>query len=217
MCGEDALETVVARLIANTRKRARPHNLVQVARDIRLAEGKLGSLSAVSEVVGVSTDMLRQFLSVERLTPRVRMLVEQRAIDLINVIHYMSGFDAEAQEVIAHAVVDGRLSAEDVRALAPLRRRFPELPVGQLISRVEGSRDIRVYVAHFRVPDACIGPGALHKRFEEIVGADNVVSLMVKDQVATLKLTSSGRDELKAAARQRNVSLRKFVDLVARG
>lgn len=212
--GETKQESVIARLIANTCRRKRPNNLIEIARDIRWLQDDLGSLKAVSETIGISTDQLGQFLSVERLCPEVRKLVEERKIDFVNIVHYMRDFDAEAQQVIAGEVIAGRLSGEDIRALAPLHKSLPHLTVDQLVERIQKSRDVKVYVAYFRLPRGFGDADALEKRFEEIIGPTEIVSFTVENQIGTLKLTPSGRKKLQEAAKERDMSLRKFVDAV---
>jgi len=126
----------------------------------------------------------------------------------------MRDFDAEGQEVIAREVVEGRLSGEDMKVLAPLHRSLPHLSVDQLITRVQKSRDIKVYVAYFRVPRGFKEANALESRFAEIVGQDEIVSLTVEGQIGTLKLTSAGRKKLAEASKECKLSLRKFVDAI---
>ncbi len=211
---EGKREIVIARLIANTIRKRRPNNLIEIARDIRWLQKDLGSLEAVSGTIGISTDMLRQFLSVERLCPKVRKLVEERKIDLVNIVHYMRSFEPKAQQVIAREVIAGRLSANDIRVLAPLQKSLSHFTVGQLISRVQKSRDIKVYVAYFRIPLGFKNINALKRRFEKIVGKTEILSFAVKDLVGTLELTLLGKKKLREAAKKRNLSLRKFVDMV---
>ncbi|MBM3241381.1 hypothetical protein FJZ31_34300 [Candidatus Poribacteria bacterium] len=211
---EEMREIVIARLIANTCRKKRPNSLIEIARDIRWLENDLGSLKAVSETIGISTDMLGQFLSVERLSPEVQNLVAERKIDLVNIVHYMRNFDSEAQQVIAREVIEGRLSGEDIRALAPLQKSLPHLTIEQLISRIQKSRDVKVYVAYFRVPPEFKNSNELKGKFEKIVGETEIVSFTVKDYVGTLELTSAGLKKLREAAKKRNLSLRKFVDMI---
>ena len=209
---ERTMELVTARLLANTRTKKRPDNLVDIARDIRWLESCLGSLRAVSELVGISVDMLNRFLSVESLTSEVKKVVEERKIDLINTVYYLRGFDAEAQRVIAAEVVADRLSGGDIRVLAPLHRSLPDASVAELVSRVQASRDKRVYVAYFRVPADVGGLDAVEKQLVEVVGGDGVVALSSEGQLATLTLTAIGLKRLRRAAREGNMSLRRFVD-----
>lgn len=211
---ESKREVVIARLIANTLRRKRPNNLIEIACDIKWLQNDLGSLKAVSGTIGISTDMLRQFLSIERVCPEVRELVEKRKIDLINIVHYMRNFEPKAQQIIAKEVIAGRLSATDIRVLAPLKQSLSHLTVEQLISHVQKSRNIKIYVAYFRVPLRFKSDSTLKRRFEKIVGKSEIVSLTVKDTVGTLKLTSLGQKKIKEAAKERNLSLRKFVDML---
>lgn len=210
----DARATVIARLIANTRTRNRPDNLIDIARDIRWLEGDLGSLQKVSRTIGISTDMLRRFLSVETLCPELQKLVEQRRIDTINTLYYIRNLDAAAQMRIAEEVLADRLSTEDVRVLAPLHSALPEMPIDRLVSRVQESRDVKIYVAYFRVPLRVRDVEGVRSRFEEIVGQNEVLSLTVEDQVGKLELTRSGSSRLREAARARKLSLRRLVESV---
>ena len=69
-------EYIIARLIANTRRKLRKDNLVEISNQIRWLERDLGSLKKVSETIGISVDQISQFLSVEKLCPEVKKLVE---------------------------------------------------------------------------------------------------------------------------------------------
>lgn len=209
-------EAVIARLIANTRRQKRPNNLIEIARDIRWLQNDLGSLKAVSETIGISTHMLGQFLSVEELSPEVKKLVKERKIDLINVVHYMHNFGWNAQRVIAREVIAGRLSANDIRVLAPLHKSLSHLTIHQLISRVQKSKNIRVYVAYFRVPLGFKDIESLKRRFEKIVGKNNILSFSIKDAVGTLELNSPGQKKLRETAKKRNLTLRNFVEMIIR-
>lgn len=211
-------ETAV-RLIANTRRKKRPDSIVEIAGYIRELESDVGSLKAVSEIPGIdiSAHMLRQFLSVEWLCPEVKKLVAERKIDLINVVHYMRDFDPEAQKTIAEEVIVGRLSANDVRVLAPLSKSLSGLTMDQLILKVRESKNIKIYVAYFSVPPELKDDEALRRRFEDIVGESEVKSLTVEDHIGTLELTTVGQKKLREAAKEHKLSLRKFVDTVVHG
>jgi len=156
--------------------------------------------------------MLQRFLSVERLCPEVQQLVQGRKIDIINVVYYISSLGTEAQKTIAQEVLAGRLTAEDVRVLAPLIRSLPNLPLNRLISRVRESKDVKLYVAYFHVPAGSGGADRLRSRFESLVGSGEIVSLTVEDEIGSLELTRLGHEKLRQAARGRGVPLRRLVD-----
>ena len=179
----------------------------------------MGSLKAVSEIIRISTHMLRQFLSVERLCPEVRQLVEERKIDLINTVHYMRSFDPEGQKTIAKEVIAGHLSANDIRVLAPLRRALPGKSIDQLISHVQGSKNIRSYIAYFSVPSGFGDEDAeaLRCRFGKIVGLAEIINFGTETSVGVLELSELGQKKLKEAAKERKLSLRKLVDEIVLG
>jgi predicted HTH domain antitoxin len=214
---EKKQETVIARLIANTLTRKRPDNLTRIARDIRWLENDLDSLGAVSEIANISIEMLNRFLKVEKLCPKVQALVEAREIDSVETVNQMRKFDDKAQIAIAKEVITGQLSGKDIRVLAPLKNSLPHLTIDELISRVQKSRNIKVYVAYFRVPPGLKDANALKKRFEKIVGKTEIISLAVKDSIATLELTLLGQKKLRKAAKKCDLSLRKYVDIILLG
>jgi hypothetical protein len=59
--------SALARVILSTKRKKRQYSLIEIASDIQLLLGTLGSLSEVSKVVGISTGMLSQFLSIKEL------------------------------------------------------------------------------------------------------------------------------------------------------
>lgn len=211
---ENNEEIVIARLIANTLRKKRPNNLMAIANDIRWLKNDLGSLRAVSKIIGISTDMLGQFLSVEDLCPQVQQLVKKRQIDLINIVRYIRGFTPQEQQVIAKEVIAGRLSATDIRVLAPLKTNHPKLTIDKLISRIKKARNIREYIAYFNIPKEFTYAAGIKNRFEKIIGKNEIISFDVKNLVGTIKLTFIGQKRVKESAKEHNLSLREFVDLI---
>jgi len=207
----DTRDNIVARLIANTRRKKRHDNLVEIARQIRWLEKDLGSLKEVSKTIGVSTDQLHQFLSVEKLSPVVKKLVEDRKIDLINTVHYMRNFDYEAQKEIANEFIKKRLTAGDIRVIAPLRRDTNYKDVKAIISRVRGAKNVKLNVLYFRVPRALRDGVELTGIFESVIGEDEVYSFKVEGDMGILEITDTGKANLRYAARKRNLSLKAFV------
>ncbi|MBT9138684.1 MAG: hypothetical protein DDT30_01193 [Dehalococcoidia bacterium] len=211
---EEERETVIARLIVNTRRKKRPNSLIEIANDIVWLQEELGSLEVVSEIIGISSEMLSKFLSVKRLSPAIRKLVEERKFDSVTIVHLMKDFDIHAQRLIADEVIAGRLSADDMKVLVPLSKRLPELDINQLISRTQRSKNVKVYILYFRTPPEVQDTQVLERRFEKVVGKNEIVSFTVKDTVGTLELNSTGLRKFRQAAKEDNLTLRKFVDMI---
>lgn len=216
MEGQYNRESVVARLIANTRRKKRYDNLVEIARQIRWLEKDLGGLKEVSQEIGVSGDQLHQFLSVEKLSPEVKKLVEDRRIDLINTVHYMRNFNYKAQKRIAEQVIDKKLTASDIRVLAPLRRDADYKSVDELISRVRSTKNVKVYVLYFNVPRVLQEGAELEDVLERIVGDEGIHSFKVEGSRGILELTEVGQARLRQEARKRNLSLKNLMREILR-
>jgi len=207
-------ESIIAKLIANTKRKKRQDNLVETARQIRWLENDMGGLKNVSKTIGISLDQIRQFLSVERLSPEVRKLVENRQIDLVNTVHYMRNFDAEAQQRIANEVIKGKLNASDIRVLAPLINSLKSTNIEQLISRVQNTRNKKVYVINFRTVEGVNYQEDLRGRFEKIIGIDGIESFEIKDNIGILEVSQVGKVRLQAAVKKAKISLRAFINRV---
>jgi hypothetical protein len=210
----DNRESIIARLISNTKRKKRHDNLVEIARQLRWLEKDLGGMNFVSKMIGISLDQIHSFLSVEKLDPEVRKLVETRQIDLINITHYMRNFDAEAQRKIAYEVTNGRLNASDIRVLAPLRINLKSTSIDQLIMRVQNARNKKVFVIYFRTPESLDNKDKLREKFENIIGISHLVSFEIKDSIGIMEISQNGKTKLMAQAKKTKLSLRDYVNRV---
>lgn len=205
-------DTVIARLLANTKKIKRPDNLMQIADDILWLSSYEGNLKKVSNIIGISTEMLRKFLSVKQVAPEIKKLVAERKIDRVTIVHLMKNFDSRSQQILADEVMAGRLTVDDMKVLVPLAKQLPNLTINQIISRVQESKDRKIYIIRFEVPSTLKEDfSLLENRFKKIISDKDIASFTVEDKIGSLELTSAGLKQLKKAAKKQNLSLRKFV------
>jgi hypothetical protein len=211
-CDADrALSLVIANTrMAERRGARRPHSLTRVAEAIHTAERGYGSQKEIARRVGISTEMLRRFLSVDDLHPKVKPLVSARRIDSLNMVHYMASMTKADQPAVAEAITNGQLSGTDVRALAPLRKRFPDADIGGLIDRVTSSRDRTVYAIVFtlenddrlrRVTDA----------LRRVSGGGLVAVRRNGNHHYKAVLSRQGLQDLRSAAQKSKLSLRDYM------
>lgn len=71
-------------VFANIRRKKRKENLVNIAKAFEYLVKNYGSLKAVAEKVGISAEMIRQFLSVLKLPVEVQELFSKREIDSVD-------------------------------------------------------------------------------------------------------------------------------------
>ena len=114
-------ESALALVFANTRRRPekRAADLVTVAEGIRYLVELYGSRKAVADKVGLSSEMIREFLAVLELPEPVRELVSRRDIDRLDVaLEIYMLRDRDKQVTAAKTVAD--LPSKDVRDIRRL-------------------------------------------------------------------------------------------------
>jgi len=215
---EEEVDAALAAIIANTRRLRRSLNLLEIAKNITVALGRVGSLQKLSYRVGLSEQMLREFLAVEDLVPKVRGLVARREIDGIDIASRIARLPAKDQVPTAEAAVARRLDGADVRAVVALRKVLPRTSIAKVIDRVRKSRDIREYLAEFIVPPDAPSTAGIETCFAELVGKENIRRFDVAGPVGVLAMNPEGRRRLQQIARRRGLTTRRLVDmLVAKG
>jgi hypothetical protein len=210
-------DEALSALIVSTKRIRRKLDLLQVAKFLDVAIKGLGSLETVSERIGVSPEMLRQFACVKKLAPQVKRLVASGAISSVDVAYRLSKLTSADQLYVAAMVSKGGLVSADVRAIVALRMANPRTPISKITERVMASRPIKEYEARFVVPATGRDPQALRGRFSRLVGEDNIRAFSVENQVGTLVVSPEGKDRLQEAARKHRLTKRELIDGLVSG
>ena len=117
--GELDEESALAILFANTKRKKRSENLLTVAQSCEYLVKLYGSQKAVAEKIGLSTEMIRQFLSVLKLPKEVQKLVSDRQIDRIDIVKEISALKDPKTQIEAAKSFINPLS-KDVRDIKRL-------------------------------------------------------------------------------------------------
>jgi hypothetical protein len=213
---QSEVEDALAGLIASTKRIHRKLNLLQIAKKIEIARKGLGNLRNVSEAIGLSTEMLRQFSRVTKLDPEARRFVMQGAIKSVDIADRISRLPAADQFLVAQRVARGELNSDDVRAVISFRKDQPKLPISKVISRVTGSRNIREYVVQFRVP-AEEELKNIEDRFSKLLGQDVVRSVNLEKGLGTLILNEDGKKRFELIAKEKGLTKRALVKKIISG
>jgi transcriptional regulator with XRE-family HTH domain len=106
---------------ANTRCKKRPNDLVTVASAFRYLVNLYTSQKALADKLGVSVEMIRQFLTVLKFPENVQELFEIRQIDSVDIAKELASLgDSGQQRIAAEAIVN--LASKDVRDIKRLVR-----------------------------------------------------------------------------------------------
>jgi len=213
---QSELEDALAGLIASTKRIHRKLNLVQIAKKIEIARKGLGNLKNVSDAIGLSTEMLRQFSRVTKIAPEARCFLTGGAIQSVDIADRISRLPPADQFLVAQAVARGELNSDDVRAVISFRKDQPKLPISKVISRVTDSRNVREYVVQFLVP-AEEELKNIEDRFPKLLGQDGVRSVNVEKGLGTLILNKDGRNRFELIAKRKGLTKRALVEKVISG
>ena len=94
-------ETALSILFANTKRKKRTTDLLTIAKNCDYLVKLYGSQKAVSEKVGLSSEMIREFLVVLKLPKQIQDLVSERKIDSIDIVREISALKESPKQIIA--------------------------------------------------------------------------------------------------------------------
>lgn len=172
----------------------------------------MGGLKKVSDAIGLSPEMLRQFSRVERLSPETKKLVYKGVIQSVDIADRISRLPMPDQLPVAQAVARGELGDDDVRTVVSLKKELPKIPITEVITRVQASRNIKEYVVQFLVSSKEFKKKDLEIRFIRLLGKKNFISLSVKNGVGTLIFNTAGRNRLQEVAKRKGLTKRRLIE-----
>jgi len=210
-------QKALAVLIKNTRTGHRHLSLPEIADWLDIAIKELGSISNVSDRIGISTNMLRQFQYVKKLSPRVQQLFRERKVDSVDIAVHLSMLNDADQIPVSQQIASGQLDSADVRAILDLRKSKAYMKIQAIIDRVKESKNIKEYVAEFIVRNKAIDTGLLRKRFDHVIGEKNIVSLRLKGSFGSIVMTLEGKGRLEHRSREKRVSRSGIINAIVQG
>lgn len=104
----------LAIIFGNTKRKKRKENLITIAKAFQYLVKVYGSQQAVAQKVGLSAEMIRQFLTVLKLEPKVQELFLTRQIDSVDTAKELVRLK-ERDKQIALAQKIANLTSKDAR------------------------------------------------------------------------------------------------------
>ena len=115
-------DTALAIIFANIRRKKRTEDLITIAKAFEYLEGLYGSRNAVAKTVGLSVEMVRQFLTLLKLPKQVRDLFESRKIDSVDIGRELAALNNRENQIISSKMI-ADLPTKDVRDIKKLIKR----------------------------------------------------------------------------------------------
>ena len=211
------LEKALAALIGNTKTHRRSLSLPDIAGWLEIAVAELGSLSAVADRISLSPGMLRQFLSINELTPEVVEMFRNRLVDSVDAASHLKTLDADSQIVVANDLAEGSISTSDVRAICEFRKEYPNTDIKYAIAEVKSSRNVKHYVWEFVLRGGRASEDQVTKRFNKVFSDDDIIEIKMRGLLGKLVLNESGKTRLYSLAKSARVSVPNIIPKIAMG
>jgi len=112
-------KTALATIFSNTKRKKRNVDLLTIAKNCDYLVKLYGSQKTVAEKVGLSTEMIREFLAVLKLPTEIQTLVSKRKIDSIDIVREISALKEQSKQIAAAEAFIDSLS-KDVRDIRRL-------------------------------------------------------------------------------------------------
>jgi len=126
--------TALAIIFANTKRKNRNLNLLTIAKCFEYLVKLYGSQKAVANKVGLSTEMVREFLIILKLPIKIQKIVSERKIDSIDVVREISIIKYPSKQIAAaHAFINSL--SKDIRDFKRLIKNA-ELPIEDAMKTV---------------------------------------------------------------------------------
>ena len=104
--------TALAIVFGNTRRKKRKENLVSIAKAFEYLVKLHGSQRAAAEKVGLSAEMIRQFLTVLKLPDEVQQLFAKRQLDSVDVAKDLVALKDKSRQIAVAKKITGLLSTD---------------------------------------------------------------------------------------------------------
>lgn len=211
---KETLDRAVALLIASTKRKTRGVSLTRIADAVSYGRQHFGSIARLAQHVGLSGKMLGQFCRVNDLGPEARALVASRKIDSVDAVVHLAHLGPRDQAIAAKRFADDILDTKDLRALVELRKRDPVSSFEELETQTTESKTRRHYIIEFvvRGRTTC---DELRKRFERFVSPEQIANVEVMGSSGRVAIRRGGYEEVRKAARRRNLTVKQFAAVIA--
>lgn len=208
---EEQINQAIARVILSTKRKSRQYSLYDIGMDILDLKNAKGGLNEVSHVIGISSGMLNQFLSVFKLPPSVIEMVKNRTIDSVSLVHNLSKLPEKDIENLYDLLVEKKISSQELKFLIPFRKHYPNDSIITLLDKINASKNIKVSVVRINSNDTTKTIEELKNIFNSQVGSENFIDVTKEDSLIDIKLTKNGEKILRKKARQSSQTLQELI------
>lgn len=194
-------EEALAILLKNLKKRKKISDPLRIAEACRYLSNLYGSYSEVADRVGVSSEIIREFVHISKLSENVKKLIQQGLIQGVDIPYRISRIeDKDRQFEIAKAVIG--LKSHIVREIVEYARRHEEKSAEECKEEVLKSKGETIEIHTILIPfDTESSEEEIEHAIKEGLKPKRPFHCKVKDSILIISLHKEDFDALKERAR----------------
>lgn len=212
--GNNKVNEATARILLSTKRKSRQYSLYEIASDILFLKNEIGGINNVSKIIGISTGMLNQFLSVFKLPAEIIELLKERKIESVSSAHILSKFNNEDSIQLAQLILTEGLTSQELRIILPFRRKNLNEPIIDIVRRVLDSKNIKVSVIRISESKLKCSITELENRILNLIGNENFLTISSSNSNIDLKITTEGEKKVRQKAKENKLSFQEFINKI---
>lgn len=207
---DNDINIATGKLLANTKTKKRPFNILEVANLINIVLKKQ-SLNELATTLGIKAAMLSKFLSVYKLPKFIQELVESRVIDSVAVVFYLSKLNETDLQELLPLLKEDKINSVELKSFLPFRTKHPSQSIIELYKQHIASKNIKVSVIRLAETDLKSGIENLKNNLSNLLPQSEIIAIEQNKKFVDIKLTKEGENLVRDEAKKRNITLQNLI------
>jgi len=221
-------------LSIGTRKKWRYYDPIETAKSIDKLSKKY-SRKEISKILGVSTEMIREFLNLLTLSDKIQIKIKNREIGIDMGYRISLLKDKREQEVLLSAIIKNNITSDEVKGIIQsLNKNNPNMSMEDIIDIALKYRPIieeeQIIITKFKKETLDqllnisklenINPSIIIKNIlgKEFKNSEYILSANLHGQTLIIALKNEGYDILKDKSNKTKININYIIDeLISKG
>lgn len=207
---DSKINIAIGRILSNTKRKKRPCSLVEIANDFETAL-KEKSKNELSEIIGISPNMINKFISVNKLPLSIKNLVEERLVDSVSLVYDLSKLSNKDLIELEPLLKENKINSNELKVFLPFRKQHPNQSIVELYNQQINSKNIKVSVIRLQKNDDNNDLFKIKKEISKLISNEEILDLDINNNYLDIKITKKGELELRKIAKKQNKSFQSLI------
>ena len=227
MQDRESKEIARSLLSVGTRRKWRPKDYITMAKEFEELRSKVSD-TEIARRFSVSSEMIREFRSLLKLSQDVQQLVKDGGVSLIKGYQLSMLSDPNDQKTLALAIIEHKMPTPELREVVKLKRRNPTMPIEECIEAVLQTRPIleELHIVGMEIQDSTMKELCSVVELAGVKVADavkdilragiptlqGIESIVIRGNLALLQLDKDNFQKLEAKAQKEHLKIENLLE-----